>query len=41
MKEERNMKNKFDKDEIIFGIIILITFVISIFIGNKIIVFKY
>ena len=30
------MKNKFDKDEIIFGIIILITFVISIFIGNKI-----
>ena len=24
-KKERNMKNKFDKDEIIFGIIILIT----------------
>lgn len=30
------MKNKFDKDEIIFGIIILITGVVSVIIGNKI-----
>lgn len=36
MKGEKNMKNKSDKYEIIFGIIILITGVVSVIIGNKI-----